>query len=198
MRVTHYINKNIYSSHFYYIRGDWNAIDDVNTLIDVGTDNFVVDEVAQMNGGVGKKRVEQVILTHEHFDHAGGLKYVIEKWNPIVYGYKMIPGVTHMIKDGMTIKIGDREATLLHTPGHSHDSVCIYVEEEQTIFVGDTAYNIKSPGGSYSQEFIKVLERISSLKIKTLYSGHDDPVNHDVYKILQNTLTNVKKSHITV
>lgn len=196
MKVELIKNPNTYSSYFYYIRGNWNAISDVNTLIDVGTDDFVVDSVKSINGGVGKARVEQVILTHEHFDHSGGLKYILNEWKPKVYAYKMIPGVTNKVRDTMRIKIGDREAQIFHTPGHSHDSICIYVQEEETIFIGDTAYNIKTPGGSYSAEYVDAIERLSKLRISKLYSGHDDPVFGDISAILKNTLINVKKSHI--
>lgn len=196
MKVDLFKNPNTYSGYFYYIRGNWNAIADINTLIDVGTNEYVVEQIMKMNGGVGKRRVEQVILTHEHFDHAGGLKYIIKEWNPRVYAFKEIPGVTDKIYNGMTIRVGDRLATLYHTPGHSHDSVSIYIEEEEAIFLGDTAYNIKYPGGSYSREYVDAIERISKLKISTIYSGHDEPVTKDVDKMLKNTLENILKSEV--
>ncbi len=196
MKVELFKNPNTYSGYFYYIRGNWNAISDVNTLIDVGTNDYIVSQIMKMNGGVGKKRVEQVILTHEHFDHAGGLKHIIKEWNPKVYAYKLIPGVTDKIYNGMTVKIGDRLATLYHTPGHSHDSISVYVEGEETIFLGDTAYNIKYPGGSYSDEYLRTIETLANLKISKLYSGHDEPITENANKILRNTLENVRKSKI--
>ena len=67
-------NPNIYTCNAYLVRGNWNAISDVNTLIDIGTDSYIYEELQTISTGVGKRRVEQVILTHEHFDHASGLK----------------------------------------------------------------------------------------------------------------------------
>lgn len=197
MRVT--ILKNnpkVYSCNVYYIRGDWNKIDDVNTMIDVGTDGFVIDELETISAGVGKKRVDQIIITHEHFDHAGGLKRFRELYHPKVYSHTKLDHSDLYIADGAKIQIGDREAVVMHTPGHSNDSICIYCEEEQVLFSGDTALSIKTPGGTYTMEFVDVLERLAALKIKTIYSGHDSPVTKNANEIILNTLRNVRRSRL--
>ena len=67
-----------YTANAYLVLGDWNALQDVNTLVDVGTDGYVLDEIATASTGVGKRPVERVILTHSHFDHRGGLAKVVE------------------------------------------------------------------------------------------------------------------------
>jgi glyoxylase-like metal-dependent hydrolase (beta-lactamase superfamily II) len=189
-------NPEVYSCKVYFVRGTWNAISDINTLIDVGTDDFILDEIYELSTGVGKRRVEQVILTHEHFDHAGGLKRIKKDFNPHVIAFSKLPGVDEIAYNNMKIKIGDRNAVILHTPGHSNDSVCIYVPEEKILFSGDTPLNIKSPGGSYTKDYVQILEHIESLDIDIIYSGHDDPYINNVKDILGTTLHNVKKSKI--
>ena len=196
MKISLLKNPHTYSGYFYYIRGAWNAIPDVNTLIDTGTNDFVLSAISDINSGVGKRKLDLVILTHEHFDHAGGLKYVVEQYNPEVLAFKKLPYVTTTTKDGMRVKIGDEMAEIMHTPGHSHDSICIYTLDSKNLFVGDLAYNIKTPGGSYSKEFVEVLERLCALEINTLYSGHDDPVSENVLELLQLSYQNVIKSKI--
>jgi glyoxylase-like metal-dependent hydrolase (beta-lactamase superfamily II) len=62
----------VYSCNSYLILGDWNHIEDLNSVIDPGTDDFVLDEIEHLSTGCGKVAVEQVILTHNHFDHSGG------------------------------------------------------------------------------------------------------------------------------
>ena len=62
-----------YSCNAYLVLGSWNRLEDMNTLVDVGIDGFVIDEIERISTGCGKKPVEQVVLTHGHFDHAGGL-----------------------------------------------------------------------------------------------------------------------------
>ncbi|MDQ1265281.1 MAG: hypothetical protein QG635_431 [Bacteroidota bacterium] len=186
----------LYSCNVYFVQGTWNTISDVNTLIDVGTNGFVKDEIDRMSTGVGKKRLEQVILTHEHFDHAGGLSEIKQFYKPKVYAFSFIDGVDYLAKDGMKLRIGDQEAEIIHTPGHSNDSICIYCAEEGALFSGDTPLNIKSPGGTYSSIFIEILKRLLSLKINSIYSGHDYPIISNVKEMLEMTLRNVKKSNV--
>ena len=57
-----------YSCSSYLILGDWNRIEDVNTLVDGGIDEFILEEISKLSTGVGKKGVEQIIHTHGHFE----------------------------------------------------------------------------------------------------------------------------------
>ncbi|MGA2296511.1 MAG: MBL fold metallo-hydrolase [FCB group bacterium] len=189
-------NPMIYSCNVYLIRGDWNKIDDINTLIDVGIDGFIIDELNGFSTGVGKKRVEQVILTHEHFDHAGGLKKIYHEYKPIVYAYSKFDFVSTVMKDGMYIKTGDKYSMIIHTPGHSNDSVCIYNEEEQILFSGDIAININTVDNSYTNNYVIALERLTKLKIKTIFPGHEAPITKNAEEILKNSFNNVIKSKI--
>lgn len=187
-------NPALYSCKVYHVRGNWNALSDVNTLIDVGTDGYILDHVKEISTGVGKRSVEQVILTHEHFDHAAGLRFIKEVYNPIVYSFAKLKLTDIIITDELEIKIGDEKAIIYHTPGHSHDSVCIYCTESKVLFSGDTALNIKTPGGTYDYDYVEALERLASLEIKAIYAGHDDPYFNNPNEMLSETLECVKKS----
>lgn len=187
----------VYSCNVYYVRGNWNAIDDVNTLIDVGTDGFILNEIREMSStGVGKRKVEQIIITHEHFDHFGGLKYIKELYNPKVIAFKMLPGVDTNAYEGMKIRVGDSDGVIMHAPSHSNDSILVYVESEATLFAGDTPLNINSPGGTYQSSYVEVLKRLTHLNIKKVFTGHDPPFVANVSDMIENTLKNVLKSKI--
>jgi len=197
MKVDIIKNPNTCSCFMYYIRGDWNKIDDVNTLIDVGTDNYILRILENFNStGVGKTKVEQVILTHEHFDHAGGLKYIIAAYRPKVIAHAKLQGVTHNTFDGVKIKIGDREATIFHTPGHSNDSICIYVESEKVIFSGDMPLVIQTTKGTFTKEYVEAFTKLVNLDIQIIYSGHDEPLVNNVNTILKTSLDMILKSKI--
>jgi glyoxylase-like metal-dependent hydrolase (beta-lactamase superfamily II) len=189
-------NPLLYSSNAYLICGSWNALSDVNTLIDTGTDNYIYQELQTLSTGIGKRRVEQIILTHEHFDHAGGLDCIVKEYNPEVIALSESIPYTKKAFDGMALKVGDRDAQIFLTPGHSSDSICIYIPEEKTLFSGDTPLFIKSVGGSYLNEYVAVLERLLLLDITTVYSGHDNPITQNVRKNLQISFDNVMKSEI--
>ena len=86
-------NPNIYSCRAYLVLGEWNRLEDVNTLVDVGSDGFVLEEIEATRTGCGKKGVEQVVLTHGHFDHAKGLPEVRNKYQPTVRAFSGLDGV---------------------------------------------------------------------------------------------------------
>jgi glyoxylase-like metal-dependent hydrolase (beta-lactamase superfamily II) len=187
-------DESIYTCNAYLVLGTWKAIKDINTLVDIGTDGSIIDEIEGINTGVGKKPVEQIIFTHGHFDHVGGLKQLKDKYNPRVYAYSHFEGVDELLKDGQVIKMGDREFEVVHVPGHSSDSICLYCEQEGILFSGDTPVRVMTIGGSYSPGFIKGLERLSRRPVGTIYSGHDKPMRRKVQEMIRETLQNVRES----
>ncbi len=186
-------NSSKYSSNAYLIRGDKNCLEDVNTLIDTGVDGSVVGFVRSVYTGVGKKPVEQVILTHCHFDHIGGVSAVKEEFNALVLGFGHNHPVEKTLRDGQVIRIGDRDCTIIHCIEHSSDSVLVYEPREGILFSGDTPLDIKSDGGEYHKAYLKVLERLINFNISLIYPGHGPPIEkaHEVisrtYKIVSNS-----------
>lgn len=190
-------HSNIYTSNVYLVTGTWNAINDVNTLIDVGRDDSIIEKINNASTGVGKKRIEHVILTHSHYDHSSLLPRIKHEYNSLVYANSaVLGGVDVILKGGEIIKIGDRHFEVIHTPGHSADSICLYCEEERVLFSGDTPIIIINSDGTYEETFIEILSKIAMKNIDTIYFGHGNPLSYDCKKALQNSLNNIKKSKI--
>jgi glyoxylase-like metal-dependent hydrolase (beta-lactamase superfamily II) len=187
-------NNRIYSCNSYLVLGNWNTMQDMNTLVDVGTYGSIIAEIEEINTGVGKIPVEQVVITHNHFDHAGGIREITSRYNVKVYAYKDSECVDEVLKDGQVIRMGDREFEVIHTPGHSSDSVCLYCKKEKVLFSGDTPVRIMTVGGSYSGKFISAFEKITRRNIHTIYSGHDTPIRERAQDIMITTLKNIKSS----
>ena len=187
----------LYSCSSYLILGDWNRIQDVNTLIDGGVDGFVLDEIAGLSTGVGKKGVEQIVLTHNHFDHCVGAKVVKERYSCPVLAFSHSDAVDQTLGDGQILRCGDRDLEVIHIPGHSCDSICLYCPEQEVLFSGDTPLFIKTPGGSYTENFINALEKIACRPIGIVYPGHGAPISGQVGEMINTTLHNVYKSQIT-
>ncbi|HEY3491056.1 MAG TPA: MBL fold metallo-hydrolase [Candidatus Deferrimicrobiaceae bacterium] len=184
-------NPAIYSCNAYLVTGDWKRIEDVNTLVDIGTDAYVLEEIGAIPTGIGKTPVEQVVLTHHHFDHAGGLGEIRERYNPVVRSWSdRLSGESAPLGDGEMIRLGDRECEVLHVPGHSQDSICIYCEAERFLFSGDTPVRVLSPGGSYTDRYLQAIERLAKLPIDVIYPGHDAPITGNVSEIIRTTLRN--------
>ncbi len=167
---------------------------DVNTLIDVGRDPAIFEKIQNASTGVGKKRVEQVILTHNHYDHAEILERVKSTYKSKVYAFsKAIKEVDINLFGGERIKIGDCMFDVIHTPGHSSDSICLYNADEKVLFAGDTPLVILTNEGSYDDAFIAVVKYLSKLPIDTIYFGHGAPLRTNCSKVLHNTLRNITK-----
>jgi len=187
----------IYTSNVYLVLGNWNTLDDLNTLVDVGRDPSVIERLKNTWTGVGKHKVDQVILTHNHYDHVSLLPRIRTNYAPQVYAFSdSLKGVDHLLEDGQILRLGDRTCEIIHTPGHSSDSICIYCEQDNILLAGDTPLIINSTNGSYDRSFVEALEKICSRDIQAIYPGHGMPLLDNCNKRLSTSLTNVKKSII--
>jgi glyoxylase-like metal-dependent hydrolase (beta-lactamase superfamily II) len=159
------------------VLGHWNTLEDVNTLIDVGRDPSIILRIISTHTGVGKKRIEQVILTHNHYDHTSLLPLIKEKFDPRIYAFsENIPGVDHLLKDGDKIQVGNSMVEVIHTPLHTTDSVCLYCEEDSILFSGDTPLLFNSTPVPDNEQFIESLKELAKRRIRIIYGGHGDPV----------------------
>jgi len=183
---------NVYSSNVYLICGEWNRLEDRNTLVDVGNDPSILDTIEKLNTGVGKSKVEQVILTHNHSDHTGILPLVKRVFHPRVYAFSpFLEGVDRVLKHGDTIRMGESMFNVFHTPGHSSDSISLYNREEGLLFVGDTQVLVRTANGTYGREYYQFLKGICRENIQIIYPGHGQPLTQNPQEILNMTLRNV-------
>lgn len=89
-----------------------------------------------------------------------------------------IPAVppTRLLLDGETIDLGDRTLTVLHTPGHSPDSLCLWDPETRTLLSGDTvlsaAYWAHQPGADVAA-FAHTLRRLDQLGARRVLVAHN-------------------------
>jgi glyoxylase-like metal-dependent hydrolase (beta-lactamase superfamily II) len=185
----------VYSCNVYLVLGDWSGVSDVNTLIDVGRDPAVLDALAHAPTGVGKRAVEQVLLTHGHYDHVELLDALRARFQPRVCAFSgAVEGVDRVLRDGDLLKAGDRILEVLHTPGHSSDSICLYCPEEAVLFAGDTTLLVHDSDSTYEEDFAAALEKICARNIRTIYFGHGAPLVADCNARLQRSLEIVNKS----
>lgn len=142
--------------------------------------------------------VSHVINTHAHSDHTSGnaeiieetgaslcihhddaqqLKKLLSKAVSRVMGGKGSPQPDCFLSDGEIIHIGNNELKVIHTPGHTPGSICIYLPGH--LFTGDTLFvdavgRTDLPGGSPDQLMASIHEKIYSLPDDTrVWPGHN-------------------------
>ncbi len=125
-----------------------------------------------------KLEVRYAVATHHHSDHAATLWQLSRIFDARVVAHSSSP-IPHDldVDDGDTLKIGRQEVSILHTPGHTEDSICLY--DGKHLFTGDTLLigscgRTDFVGGSPKQMFRSLQSVILSLPPQTLiYPGHD-------------------------
>jgi glyoxylase-like metal-dependent hydrolase (beta-lactamase superfamily II) len=182
-----------YSCRSYLLLGTWNRVGDLNTVIDPGTDEILA-EIEQLSTGFGKVAVEQIILTHTHFDHMGGIAALKRRYGARVLAFNGAPGVDELIHDGQFVKAGDEFLEVIHIPNHSSDSICLYAPGSQALFSGDTHLRIRTPEEHYSDEYLKGLDKLAGRNIQTVFSGHDEPHFGCVQPTLQEAVSIIRNS----
>ena len=159
------------------------------------------DDIDQVQAVVGKHNltVQQIVITHAHIDHVGGAMKLRQLTGaPILLNQqdhgllKMLdmqaawvrmpaPGkveIDQPLAEGDKIRAGSLEATVLHTPGHTEGSVCLYFPAQQKLIAGDTLFagsigRTDLPGGNLEKIMASLHQRVLSLPDETIVvPGH--------------------------
>jgi glyoxylase-like metal-dependent hydrolase (beta-lactamase superfamily II) len=179
----------VYTSEAYLVLGRASRMGDVNTLVDVGQDPAILASIERAPTGVGKWPVEQVVLTHNHSDHCALLPQVREAYHPKVFAFSPnIDGVDCVLRDGDTIKMGDQHFEVIHTPGHSSDSICLYNQAEGVLFAGDSPVLITSAAETHEAGFLAALAKLCARDVRRIYFGHGAPLTEHCNERLRESL----------
>ena len=123
-------------------------------------------------------KIKYIVNTHHHFDHTLGNEAMTESTKaPIIQHESSELKHDITVKDGDYIEFGNSKLKVLHTPGHSKDSICLIGDNK--IFSGDTLFvgncgRIDLPGGSAKELYHSLFDVLHSLDDNlVLYSGHN-------------------------
>jgi glyoxylase-like metal-dependent hydrolase (beta-lactamase superfamily II) len=124
-------------------------------------------------------RAKYVINTHTHFDHVLGNDQVAEVTGAKIVQHKNSQLEKHVaVSDGDVIEIGSIRLRVIHTPGHSKDSMCLLLDG-QLIFTGDTLFvgncgRTDLPGSDPVEMYHSLFDRLGKLDEKLIvYPGHN-------------------------
>ena len=144
-------------------------------------------------------KVKYILLTHCHGDHIGAVKQVKEKYGGKILIHRFdeeglkTPAInlsSHIgigevsieedarLDDGDILHVGKLEFKVIHTPGHTIGSICLYCKEEKLLFSGDTLFRgtwgrTDLPTSSMEQIMDSITNKLMHLPEDTIvYPGH--------------------------
>jgi hydroxyacylglutathione hydrolase len=161
------------------------------------------DEIEDILALVRKHNLEvkQIVITHAHIDHVGGaMKLHGATGAPVLLNQndyallKMLdaqaawigvppPGKVHIdrsITTGESVAAGSHTAHILHTPGHTEGSICLYFPAEKKLIAGDTLFagsigRTDLPGGSTQKIMRSLHDTVLALPDETVVvPGHGE------------------------
>jgi glyoxylase-like metal-dependent hydrolase (beta-lactamase superfamily II) len=143
--------------------------------------------------------VKQIIVTHGHIDHIAGAQRLKQLTGaPILYNQNDLPLVKMMdiqagwlgiatpevappdssLEDGQKISITGLTGSVLHTPGHTEGSVCLYLPAQSLLLAGDTLFagsvgRTDLPGGNSRKLIQSIHDSLLTLPDEvTVIPGH--------------------------
>lgn len=189
-------DSNVYTSNAYLVLGTWNTLDDVNTLVDVGRDSTIFERLEQIHTGVGKKKLDQVILTHSHFDHSELVSEFKKRYSLKILAFsRSVAHIDQKLYSDNVVQMGDRKFVVFNCPAHSADSIMLYNEEEGVLFAGDTPLVIRTPDQPYADPFASILRTLSKKPLNIIYPGHGAPLTENLNKLIFTSYTNVVEAN---
>ncbi len=159
------------------------------------------DDIANILALIQKHnlKVKQIVITHAHIDHIGGaMKLRAATGAPILLNQndqalvKMMdiqagwigvasPGLIQIdqsVSDADTVTAGKLIGNVMHTPGHTEGSICLYFPAEHKLIAGDTLFagsigRTDLPGGSFPKIISSLQEKVMALPDETIVvPGH--------------------------
>ena len=134
-------------------------------------------------------KITQILNTHEHGDHIGGNKGMVDATGAKIIAHKnagkRIPNVSRGVGAGDIVKVGNTvELECLDTPGHTMSHICLLSRTSPpALFCGDTLFNAGAGNchnGGHPEELYETFARqLATLPDDTrIYPGHDYLVNN--------------------
>jgi glyoxylase-like metal-dependent hydrolase (beta-lactamase superfamily II) len=139
-------------------------------------------------------RIQEIVCTHGHPDHLGGVRSVIERFGPMRVSKLPWPGndESHWdditpLEDGCVIRTEGATLRGIHAPGHAPDHLCFVLEEEGSMFTGDNVLGVGTtviPSSSGDLlDYMRSLDRLLGEAPAALYPAHGPLIPDGVAKI---------------
>ena len=124
-------------------------------------------------------RLDLIIDTHTHADHRSGAMELGELAGAPVAMHRLAPAphVSIHVEDGQALKVGEEELRILHTPGHTVDSISLLAKDR--VFTGDVLFihgtgRADLAGGHAGIQYDSIMRKLFTLSDEVLvFPAHD-------------------------
>jgi hydroxyacylglutathione hydrolase len=139
--------------------------------------SYNVDAISLLLHGQNLK-AKYVINTHSHMDHMAGNEDIRAAFGSKIVAHKLSRAKKDIaVVDGDVLKLGKVVIKVIHTPGHSPDSICLLVDGK--VLTGDTLFVSECgmtdlTAGTAEDMYHSLFDKLAKLDDKTeVYPGHD-------------------------
>ena len=131
-------------------------------------------------------RIGEIVLTHDHPDHAPGALRLREMTGAPIRAARPVEGM-EPLRDGEVVRSGLASLSVVATPGHSADHVAFFGSHDGALFTGDAVLGrgtsvIDPPEGDLAA-YLRSLHRMRELAPRTIYPGHGPVVLRAMAKL---------------
>ncbi len=118
-----------------------------------------------------------VLVTHHHLDHSPAANPLAAEYGVPSHGYGDYGGFQAIaaVADGDVVHVGTEVIEVLHTPGHTADSLCFAVPDG--LFTGDTIKSGTTVVVEDMSAYMATLDRLAGLAPTRIYPGHGDVID---------------------
>jgi hydroxyacylglutathione hydrolase len=199
----HILISRSFDSNIIYLNAGYKQV-----LIDTGTGMFINRlEKGLKEVGTSLEKITDIVLTHSHIDHIGGVIPILERTTPKIHLHKNeaepinagdmrltladtfgaeLPRISidGILREGDVLEFGDLHLIVYHTPGHSSGSICLNIEDTGVMITGDTMFS----GGSFGRAdfptgnpelLVASLKRLTEMKFEIALPGHMSPIRYN-------------------
>ncbi len=164
-------------------------------LFDAGYPERVPETLSWVEARAGDD-LEKLVLTHHHFDHAGGAKAVCERFGVSAYAHPLEMNfleeeqsglAVSPLCEGKVIELGEVLLEVLLTPGHSPGHLSFWWEAEKILLGGDNVLfpsttAVVAPKGNLD-DYLESLRRVRGLAPRFIYPGHGPVIEEPIRRI---------------